>query len=313
MLLIRDMLKIPAQEEYHMYSFDKSAMGTYWKLQDKINKEILSEIFYSPDPWPEGLRPIIPPQDMRSFFVEREMLRSQGMELSDIYSLNSLNYRSDEFTKDHDGMHVLFVGCSITFGQGLPLDVTWPKIVYDHLSNGSKLSGFFNLGHPGITRLQILSQMYEYINSYGIPDLIVANLPDTFRQFAKDSISEKVILDVKDAFSASANILADFLDLVGSRIVYTSWSNENFYAPVDSQTDKEVYFWPLGNPESEIKNFKEMPHDDMQEYVDNFRIEDQYKDIGILKYRALDLAHPGIAEQSFYASELIKYIDDYGV
>lgn len=37
------------------------------------------------------------------------------------YSLNSSGQRCDEFKKTHEGKHILFAGCSITFGEGLPI------------------------------------------------------------------------------------------------------------------------------------------------------------------------------------------------
>lgn len=94
---------------------------------------------------------------------------------------NSLGYRCDEFTTDHDGKHVLFAGCSVTWGDGLYEDEVWAKKVYDKLSQQEKYSGYFNLSFPGLGIIQIIYMVIEYIKRFGKPDHLIINLPQIYR------------------------------------------------------------------------------------------------------------------------------------
>lgn len=46
------------------------------------------------------------------------------------YNLNSDNFRSDEFIKKHKNKHILFAGCSNTFGEGVEYEKTWAYRLY---------------------------------------------------------------------------------------------------------------------------------------------------------------------------------------
>lgn len=94
---------------------------------------------------------------------------------------NSFEYRSDEFKKNHDNKHIVFMGCSETEGADHGLDEAWAYILYKKISEKEKLSGYYNLavsGH-GIT-IQVLTLM-EYINKFNKPDEIFFLIPETVR------------------------------------------------------------------------------------------------------------------------------------
>lgn len=97
------------------------------------------------------------------------------------YNLNSYNFRSNEFIKDHDGTHVLFAGCSCTLGTGLDIEDVWSYKLYNELKKEYKLSGYFNLGHLGGSFLSIFHNFILYIEKYGNPDIIFLLLPHTER------------------------------------------------------------------------------------------------------------------------------------
>ena len=50
------------------------------------------------------------------------------------YNLNSDNFRSDEFIKKHKNKHILFAGCSNTFGEGVEYEKTWAYRLYKEIS-----------------------------------------------------------------------------------------------------------------------------------------------------------------------------------
>lgn len=97
--------------------------------------------------------------------------------------LNSREFRSDEFlTRNlHNGEHILFAGCSNTFGQGLFKEETWAHKVYTEIAKDKPLSGYFNIGYPGISITQTISWIFKYIREFGNPDTIFVLLPDAGR------------------------------------------------------------------------------------------------------------------------------------
>lgn len=107
------------------------------------------------------------------------------------YYYNSLGFRSDEFTNEHDGEHVLFVGCSETEGVGGPLESCWSYMTYQELAKEKTLSGFFNLARYGWGYDVILSNTMAYIKKYGKPDKIFILFPNIGRFYKwKDADDE---------------------------------------------------------------------------------------------------------------------------
>ena len=97
------------------------------------------------------------------------------------YQYNSSGLRCDEFTKNHNGKHILFAGCSETEGMGHKLENTWAHQVYSKISENEKCSGFFNVGVRVLTIAAINRQITNYILEYGKPDLLFINYPDFYR------------------------------------------------------------------------------------------------------------------------------------
>lgn len=118
------------------------------------------------------------------FLIEGEVLKKQYNQDDSVrYYFNSLGYRSDEFTKFHDGEHVLFAGCSETQGMGGNLESCWSYITYKKLSDTKKISGFFNLSGSGWGHDIIIPNIIQYINIYGKPSKIYMLLPNLSRCF----------------------------------------------------------------------------------------------------------------------------------
>lgn len=107
------------------------------------------------------------------------------------YYFNSLGYRSDEFTKFHEGEHVLFAGCSETEGVGGDLDSCWSYMTYKKLSETGKMSGFFNLSRSGWGHDVIIANVMQYINTYGKPSKIYMLLPNLSRGFTWGGLDHK--------------------------------------------------------------------------------------------------------------------------
>lgn len=89
------------------------------------------------------------------------------------YELNSLGFRSPEFTENVD---IVAVGCSQTVGLGVDSDKMWPKI----LSSKTEMS-YVNLGVVGSSVAGMCELTMAYIRDYGNPKIICALLPGLYR------------------------------------------------------------------------------------------------------------------------------------
>jgi hypothetical protein len=107
--------------------------------------------------------------------------------------LNSHGYRSNSFINKHDGKHVLFLGCSYTWGSGLFIEETWPKIVYNNISNNEKLSGYFNMAYPGDSVFSQVSNAFKYFKNFGNPQVIFFNVPDLNRFYGYSKTSKSIV------------------------------------------------------------------------------------------------------------------------
>lgn len=99
------------------------------------------------------------------------------------YRYNSEWFRSDEFTTRHDGLHILFAGCSNTEGVGSNIEDTWSYLLYKEFAKQNKISGYFNLGKGGSGWHKIISNCIKYINQYGAPDYLFINMPNILRNY----------------------------------------------------------------------------------------------------------------------------------
>jgi hypothetical protein len=100
------------------------------------------------------------------------------------YILNNDGFRSDNFIREHDGLHILFAGCSETFGSAGKLQDVWAHMCYKDISSKHKTSGYFNIGHPGGSMYTILNQILVYIEKYGKPDVLFLNVPNFERSYS---------------------------------------------------------------------------------------------------------------------------------
>jgi len=116
-------------------------------------------------------------------FLEEIKNNDKEIKLNEI---NSSGYRSDEFIKTHNGHHVLFSGCSYTFGSGMLIDEVWSKRLYNMISRDKVCSGYFNLGVQGSSAINQITDIFKYCETYGNPDCIFLNIPDLYRFYTFD-------------------------------------------------------------------------------------------------------------------------------
>lgn len=104
---------------------------------------------------------------------------------------NSDNFRCEEFKKNHKDTHILFSGCSVTYGLGLLEDEIWAKKLYNKIKQEIPVSGFFNLGITGTGICDIVANIFKYIDNFGKPDLIFICIPSMHRRYFWNEITDR--------------------------------------------------------------------------------------------------------------------------
>jgi len=99
------------------------------------------------------------------------------------YKFNSELFRCDHFKTEHEGVHIVFSGCSVSEGIGIKQEDTWSYRLYKQISENNKVSGYFNLAHAGNGYHQIVGNFLEYVKRYGKPDVFVVLHPNIERQY----------------------------------------------------------------------------------------------------------------------------------
>lgn len=106
---------------------------------------------------------------------------------------NNNGYRCDNFIDNHAGLHILFSGCSNTFGSGLEIEDVWAKKVYNKISKNIKCSGYFNLAMPASSIVNQIIDIFKYCKTYGNPNIIFINIPQLFRFYGIDKKNKNFI------------------------------------------------------------------------------------------------------------------------
>lgn len=107
-----------------------------------------------------------------------------GRESWDVeYKFNRDLFRSDHFKKEHDGLHIVFTGCSSTEGVGIKKEHTWAYNIYNELSKTKKVDGYYNLGQSNTGYHQIIGNFLTYVEKYGKPDYLFVLLPNIQRRY----------------------------------------------------------------------------------------------------------------------------------
>lgn len=93
--------------------------------------------------------------------------------IKDPYQVNSMAYRSDEFSETRD---IIFAGCSQTWGEGVVLDGIWGNILSKSLNKKS-----YNLGIGSKSTQFIVKNTIAFCREYGNPKVIFCLFPEFTR------------------------------------------------------------------------------------------------------------------------------------
>ena len=97
------------------------------------------------------------------------------------YYINKNNFRCDNLKTNHDKKHILFSGCSVSFGVGVDYEKTWCKKVYNKLNQYNEYDGYFNISIPGASIIEIIGNIFQYVKKYNNPETIFILLPNASR------------------------------------------------------------------------------------------------------------------------------------
>ena len=100
-----------------------------------------------------------------------------------LYKINSHGYRSDQFGFNNE---VLVLGCSQTFGQGIPEEFTWAKVFAESIGKS-----YVKLAQPGDSAQEQVHKAFKYFEEFGNPEIIVACFPSCRLQLPY--IPEKIV------------------------------------------------------------------------------------------------------------------------
>ena len=108
------------------------------------------------------------------------------------YNINKYGYRDEDFISNEE---ILILGCSYTFGNGLPEEFTWPKIFSNKINKKNH-----NLAQPGDSIQGQIRKAFEYFKEFGNPKTIIGFfpygrmelpfIPNLFGKISKDGSSD---------------------------------------------------------------------------------------------------------------------------
>jgi hypothetical protein len=170
----------------------------------------------------------IPPDEINESHKNKEVL----------YKYNSEWFRCDNFKKNHDGLHILFSGCSNTEGVGANIEDTWSHMLYTELSKKYKIDGYYNLAKSG-SGWQIIAQNFMlYVDKFGAPDYFFILHPDLLRYYVwRDNNSgwnwtsngadhKYLFKEHKEQFTnwvIGFRIFLKYCESIGTKVLWSTW------------------------------------------------------------------------------------------
>ncbi len=157
-------------------------------------------------------------------------------------NLNDEIFRSEYFTQSHNGLHILFNGCSVTSGVGLLYEEIWAKLLYNRILQDNECSGFYNIAVGGTSHFTQVANFFKYFKKYGNPDIIFYQVTslNRFYNFSNED-NTKFVDSLYDEQSQNIlNIVAfqyyymleQYCKANGIRLISFTWHEptQNFFA-----------------------------------------------------------------------------------
>lgn len=217
------------------------------------------------------------------------------------YDLNSLGYRMKEITEINQKNYVVVLGCSHTFGLGLPLEETWSYKLSKHLQ-----CDLVNGAAPGSSNELILINLIRILANLEKPKLVVINWTQVHRKLFWDG--DSLVFHLPQCY-----IGRDRTTYKNVKNWFTELKWENSYNDY-LYNEREVYsaFYELKNQVTSICKLYGVP----LQMLSHFKGYDDYQDILKIsetdsfnvRDRARDIDHFGIKFQNQVVRSLIKTV-----
>jgi hypothetical protein len=158
-----------------------------------------------------------------------------------LYRYNSEWFRSDHFKKDHDGLHVVFSGCSNTEGVGANIEDTWSYMLYKELSKTNSIDGYYNIAKSGSGWHTIVQNFMVYVDKYGAPDYLFMLHPNILRYFiwkedgsgwqysSEGPKEDELSMEYKKQFPTwviSFSVFLKYCESVGTKVLWSTWDKK---------------------------------------------------------------------------------------
>lgn len=236
----------------------------------------------------------------------------QGLPAGYEVTYNSSGFRCDEFKTEHDLPHFLFVGCSVSFGDSVPLESSWAYKTHEYLKNTYGSSGFYNLSGLGAGIGDCVTNIIKYIDIYGIPDAIFFGVPDPNRIAVNifdglavitrhsDMTKRESFLSVNEKFSVNPFLKISFDFYLMLDYFCKSKNIKLFASQVTQLGDKDSSncFHQLS------KNFDSFTICEEDDLLNFLRTTENGKNKDYLK--AIDEMHPGTGSHIYWANMFIE-------
>lgn len=203
------------------------------------------------------------------------------------HEINEYGFRSDNFKTNYLGEHILFLGCSYTWGTGLFIEEVWSKVVYEKIKSNKQVDGYFNLGIPGDSIYISIINAFKYFKNFGNPNTIFFNVQNLERFFAynkHDNSLFRSIIEDNEILSLIAYhyyyMLEQYCEQNKIKLFSFSWNEKtsNFF--------------------KDFKTFYPLDFNKMQDYAAQFEIEHPNIEGSML---ARDNHHLGSAYHEYWA------------
>ena len=224
--------------------------------------------------------------------------------------LNSYGYRCDNFKDKHDGLHVVFAGCSETWGMSHNKKDIWSYKVYEMIKNEVDCSGYFNIGIPGSSIPTQIISLFKYFKNFGKPNYIFINFPDFFRYY-NYSINKKSLIDSIYDYNSQPLLhlmayqyyfmLEEYCNSNNIKLFSFTWMPNG-----DFLFDDGLYITKDGYDDYPLKTFKTFYEIDQKDMILNIsKYIEKNKDKKYLEV-ARDGDHYGIAFHQYWADFIYK-------
>jgi len=155
-----------------------------------------------------------------------------------LYKYNSDWFRSDHFKKDHNGLHIVFSGCSNTEGVGANIEDTWSHMLYKEMSKTNSIDGYYNIAKSGSGWHTIVQNFMVYVDRYGAPDYLFILHPNILRYFiwkednsgwvyySKGPNKDELFKEYKKHFptwAMSFKIFLKYCKAIGTTVLWSTW------------------------------------------------------------------------------------------